>query len=166
MARGMRMPRFMSDHMDETEEMSSGRAREAILSQHVVLRTLLDEMVAAADAVNRDRGAADLARRRARLLFDSLATHMSYEEHVLAAALGDVIGWGAILHERLVADHARQREQLSAAIAALGSGHRSLSMLVQDLRAFAEALLHDMETEEAGLATADIDALVVDGKGG
>lgn len=156
----------MSENNDETEGMSSAGARDAILSQHAVLRTLLDELVTAAEAHVSDAVKADLVRARARLLFDSLATHMAYEEHVLGAALGDVIGLGAVVHERLIADHVRQRQELSEAIAALAPERRSLPMLVEELRAFARTLLLDMRTEEAGLAAADIDALVVDCKGG
>lgn len=156
----------MSEENDETEGMSSAGARDAILYQHAVLRSLLYELVTATESEVSDAVKADLVRARARLLFDSLATHMAYEEHVLGAALGDVIGLGAVLHQRLVADHLRQREQLSEAIAALAPEQRALPALVEELRAFAGTLLLDMETEESGLATADIDALVTDGKGG
>lgn len=151
---------------EEMEEMPSGQARDSIFSQHVVLRGLLSELVETAEAALGNDGMADLLRTRARLLYDSLATHMAYEEHVLSAALSDVIGWGAVIHERMEADHTRQREALSQAMGALAPDQRSLAALVEDVRAFARTLLFDMETEEEGLMKADVDALVIDGKGG
>ncbi len=151
---------------EEIEEMPSGRARDTIFSQHEVLRGLLAELVETAETALQTEGLADLLRARARLLYDGLATHMAYEERVLSAALSDVIGWGAVIHEKMEADHTRQREELSQAIDSLAPGQRSLPALVEEVRVFAHTLLHDMETEEEGLMKADLDAIYLDGKGG
>jgi hypothetical protein len=152
--------------VDETDGVPAGDVRDTIFTQHVVLRGLLSELVETAEQALRADGMADLLRTRARLLYDSLATHMAYEEQVLSIALSDVIGWGAVIHDKMESDHTRQREELSQAISALVPGQRSLDALVEDVRAFARTLLLDMETEEQGLMKADIDALTVDSRGG
>jgi len=152
--------------MQEMQEMSSSQARDAIVSQHGLLRSLLNELVETAEGALQADGMADLLRSRARTFYNCLAEHMDFEERVLAAALRDVIGWWAVIQEKMESDHLRQREELTAAIVALAPDRLSLPALVDSVRAFSATLLVDMETEERGLMQADLDALTVDGRGG
>lgn len=94
-----------------TEDMSSSEVRDRIFSQHVVLRGLLAEMTEVADRVATSEGELEALRGRAQALYDALTTHLEFEEQVLPAALRDVIGWGAVIQQRIEEDHLRQRSR-------------------------------------------------------
>jgi hypothetical protein len=149
-----------------TEEMSSSKARDEILSQHAALRRLLAETAAAAERAAVSRGELDALREQARALYEALAAHMAFEERVLPAALRDVIGWGAVIQQQMEEDHLRQRETLACAIAAIAPDGLTGAELVENVRAFALTLLVDIETEEQGLLEADLDEIAGDGRGG
>lgn len=149
-----------------TDEMSSSEVRDQIFSQHGVLRGLLAEAVANADHMPASDAELEALRGRAQALYDALAAHMAFEEGVLPAALRDVIGWGAVIHQQMEEDHLRQREMLALAISAIGPTGLSGAELVDNVRSFATTLLIDMESEERGLLNADLDAMAVDAKGG
>jgi hypothetical protein len=151
---------------DKTDEMSSNEARDEILSQHRTLRDLLAETTELAERAERDGGDFDALRGRAQALYDALATHMTFEERVLPAALRDVIGWGAVIHQKMEEDHLRQREALALAISAIGPTGLSGAALVENVRAFTGTLVIDMESEERGLLQADLDAIAGDSEGG
>jgi hypothetical protein len=149
-----------------SDPLSSQGFREAILEEHEVLRDLLAKAIGLADS--EERSASDLGelRARSRQLYVTLEEHMSFEERMLPAALRDVIGWSQALEARIAEDHGRQRQELAAALALLDEDDLSWVRLTDELRAFSETLLHDMETEEAGLLEADLDAVATDGEGG
>ena len=149
-----------------TEEMSSTEARDEILSQHGALRVLLGETTAIAERAAMSAGELEALRARARALYDTLAAHMAFEEQVLPAALRDVIGWGAVIQQKMEEDHLRQREALAFAISAIEPDGLAGAELVENVRAFARTLLVDMESEERGLLEADLDEIASDGRGG
>lgn len=148
------------------EQISSGEARDDILSQHRALRGLLAEIaeIASRQAQSGDELAA--LRERARVLYQALGAHMTFEEQLLPAALRDVIGWGAVLQQSIEQDHARQRQTLARAIHDLEPNGLAGSALLESMDSFAATLLLDMESEERELMQADVDALSIDSKGG
>ena len=145
------------------ESMSSGTARDAILSQHEVLRALLADTVELAETASNAARRLDTLRVQAQKLYDMLDLHMAFEEQLLPTALRDVIGWGPELQAQIEEDHQRQRAELAAAVTALGPPPTEL---VKGLHVFAAALLADMIREENGLFQADIDAIATDSEGG
>jgi iron-sulfur cluster repair protein YtfE (RIC family) len=149
-----------------TEQMSSSEARDQIFSQHVALRRLLAETTEIAERMATSEGDLEALRGRAQALYDMLAKHMEFEEQVLPAALRDVVGWGAVIQQKMEEDHLRQREALARAISAIGPTGLSGAELVENVRSFASTLLVDMESEENGLLQADLGALASDAKGG
>jgi hypothetical protein len=149
-----------------TEEMSSGEAREQILSQHAVLRSLLADVEEVAGRTAASRDHFEVLRAQAKRLYRTLAAHMAFEEQLLPAALRDVIGWGATMREQLEEDHARQREIIAIAIEEIGPDGLSGAALTASVRAFVTMLLVDMEGEERSLLQADLDALANDSPGG
>jgi hypothetical protein len=146
--------------------MSSGRFREAILAEHDMLRRLLGETLGLAEVEAVAAAQLDALRGHARRLYAKLEEHMLFEERMLPPALRDVIGWGQALQELIAGDHARQRQELAEAKAALDAEALSWSDLTAALRVFADRLLLDMEREEVGLQEADLDAIRTDGEGG
>jgi hemerythrin HHE cation binding domain-containing protein len=149
-----------------TEEMSSDEARGQILAQHAVLRRLLADVVASADQTAASGEDFEVLRERAKLLYETLAVHMTFEEELLPAALRDVIGCGAMIRAGLQEDHARQREIIALAISGIGPNGFSGAALIESVQAFVEMLLVDMESEERCLLQADLDALSNDSHGG
>lgn len=147
------------------EEMSSDEARGRILAQHEVLRMLLASVVGIADRTAASEEFETL-RERARLLYETLAVHMTFEEQLLPAALRDVIGCGVMIREGLQEEHARQRRAIADAIAEIGPNGLSGAALIERVQAFADMLLVDMDSEERSLLRADLDALSNDSHGG
>jgi hypothetical protein len=150
----------------DASELSSSDARDEILAQHGELRNLLAEVAALADRAEAAAEELEALRHGASALYEALAVHMTFEDQVLPAALREVLGWGAVLRQRIEEDHVRQRESLARAISAIGPDGLRGAALIEDVRAFADALVIDMEIEERELLTADLDALAVDSRGG
>ena len=155
-----------STDTEEPAPLSAGEARDAIFSQHEVLRGLANEVVDRAAGAAAAGGALDDLRVHAQRLYTALGEHMTFEEEALTAALRDVIGWGAVLQAEMRADHAHQRATLASAVSALHAGGRSGVDLAEGVRAFATMLLIDMEREERALLHADLDAIAQDVEGG
>ena len=150
------------------EPLSSSDARAAILSSCEVLRGLAAETIhvtehGAWSHLERDF---EPLRARAKDLCVAVAEHMEFEERMLATALGDVIGWGAALRSQIEQDHERQRATIALAMSALEPHDLAREGLLERVRAFADALLVDLESEERYLLTADVDALSADSPGG
>jgi hypothetical protein len=150
------------------EPLSSSDARAAILSSCEVLRGLAAETIQVAEGGAWSKSDRDFEplRARAKDLCAAVAEHMEFEERILATALGDVIGWGHALRSQIEEDHERQRATIALAMSALEPHGVASDRLLERVRAFADALLVDLESEERYLLTADVDALSVDSHGG
>ena len=90
-----------------------------------------------------------------RTLFLTLEEHLTFEAQAFPLALRDVIGWGAVLQGEIEESHARQRQALATALAALEPETLSWVELTRNVRAFAASLMRDIETEEAAALAAD-----------
>lgn len=152
--------------MTATEPLSCGDARAAILSSNTVLRELAAETIHVAEGARGSARGFEPLRAQAKDLCAAVAEHMDFEERILATALGDVIGWGAALRAQIEEDHERQRATVALAMAALEPDSVSVARVIERIRAFADELLVDLESEERYLMTADLDALSVDSHGG
>jgi hypothetical protein len=148
------------------ESRSSGVVRDAITSQHAVLRGLLADTLDMAGRQSRSRRRRNALRARARHLCHTVEAQMTLEERALPVALRDVIGWGAALRAQIEADHERRRHALASVLSALEPAELSWAELAANVRAFAVSVLRDLEREEAGLLHADLDALADDSGGG
>jgi hypothetical protein len=149
-----------------TETLSSGDARAAILSSNEELRELATETIQVAEGLTVVGRGFEPLRVQAKDLCAAVAEHMEFEERILATALRDVIGWGAALRAQIEEDHERQRATVALAMSALEPDDSSTARLIERIRAFADALLTDLESEERYLLTAEIDALSSDSQGG
>jgi len=145
------------------EPISSSDARAAILSCHDELRGLVNETV---EFVGDPMQGLELMRAQARDLCRALAAHIEFEERIVAMALADVIGWGGVLLAQLEGEHARQRASLASTLSAVETAELAKRDLVESVRALADSVLIDLESEERYLLTADLDALANDSQGG
>jgi hypothetical protein len=148
------------------EPLSSNSFRDAILSRHDALRGVLAETVDFADARTSPGTDIETLRAVARRLYRTLEEQLTFEDLALTPALRDVIGWGSVLREQIERDHLRQREALAAAFLALEPGSMSYAELADEVRAFAGALLRDLESEDEALLNASLDAIATDSEGG
>ncbi|HLK88769.1 MAG TPA: hypothetical protein VKZ18_02685 [Polyangia bacterium] len=150
------------------EPISSSDARAAILSSCEALRGLAAATIEVTEAGAWSRSERDFepVRAQAKDLCAAVSKHMEFEEGILATALGDVIGWGHALRSQIEEDHQRQRATIALAMSALEPHAVASDRLLERVRAFADALLVDLESEERYLLTADVDALSADSPGG
>jgi len=149
-----------------SEPVSSGDARAAILSSNEELRELATETIHVADGATISSRGFEPLRAQAKDLCVAVAEHMDFEEQILATALGDVIGWGSALRAQIEEDHERQRATVALAMAALEPDSQSTARVIERIRAFADELIIDLESEERYLMTAELDALSIDSRGG
>jgi hypothetical protein len=145
--------------------LSSGEARAAILWSQEQLRGLATETMQCADGATSDRDVEPL-RAHARDLCVAFEEHMDFEERILPAALRDVIGWGAALRAQIESGHAQRRATLASAMSAMAPEAVPTADLIENVRAFVDSVLVDLEHEERYLLTADFDALAIDSEGG
>ena len=152
------------------EPMSSSDARAAILSSNEELRGLVQETIHVAQETTESTTESEVdfepLRLHAKDLFAAFTEHMEFEERILPTALCDVIGWGPELRAQMEEDHERCRASLAAAMLMLEPDSLSAGRMIEKIRALADALLVDLNSEERYLLTADLDALANDSEGG
>jgi hypothetical protein len=148
------------------ELLSSSEARDAILSRHDELRGLISEAIHEADGAKGANVDVEPLRTHAKELYEAFQEHMDFEEQILAAALRDIIGYGAVVQAEIEGGHERQRATLASAISALEPEDLSPTRVVDSVRAFADTLLLDLQTEERYLLNADLDSLATQSQGG
>jgi hypothetical protein len=152
------------------EPMSSSDARAAILSSNEELRGLVQETIHVAQETTESTTESEVdfepLRLHAKDLFAAFTEHMDFEERILPTALCDVIGWGPELRAQMEEDHERCRASLAAAMLMLEPDSLSAGRMIEKIRALADALLVDLNSEERYLLTADLDALANDSEGG
>lgn len=150
------------------EPISSSEARAAILSCHDELRGLVRQTIHSAVGDATSQPDVEPLRVHARELYQAIEEHMDFEERILPTALRDVIGWGSELQAQVMEGHDRLRAVLVRATSSLQSQPHGPPQagLVESVRAFADRLLLDLQTEEACLLSADLDALAIDARGG
>jgi hypothetical protein len=148
------------------ETLSSSDARAAILHCHDELRGLVSKTMHAAERASISDRDFEPLRAHARHLYQAFEAHMDFGERILSVALRDVIGRGSLLAQQVVDSHERRRATLALARSALQPDMLPHARVVASVRALADTLLRDLRSEERTLYTADLDATVVDGRGG
>jgi hemerythrin-like domain-containing protein len=134
--------------------MRPSEVRSRVLSDHEVLRELLEQLEALAGEISRpepDRDRVDRLRGEADAFLARLREHMRWEEAYLLPALREADAWGQERADRLIADHREQRELFDFILSRLHDRGRSDAMVAADVRALIGLLREDMEHEEAEL---------------
>ena len=131
------------------DSLDASGVANRILQDHALLRPILRETRFLANRVAKgDTEARKPLRAFALMLYEKLVAHIELEDRILAPVVRDIIGWGPSLHDDMVREHARQREQLQSDIADLRIGCICEERLAKSIDGFVESLMRDMEAEE------------------
>jgi len=123
-----------------------------VLTDHVRLRALLDELESLARRVARGTAEeVDELRRRGEELLTDLGRHMHWEDAYLGPALLDADAWGRERANLLAQDHAEQRQVVDHLFADLRDRKRPALLLAWSLLEFIKLLRADIEREEETL---------------
>jgi Hemerythrin HHE cation binding domain len=142
---------------------SPAEVRELVLAQHQELRRLLRSALDAAGAQLRAPRPRedDVTRNFPRLmqftweLERRFASHLAFEERFMFPALREADSWGPQRVDMLTAEHAQQRQDLAALVALVAARSSALDVS-RSLESFCQALLVDMEEEEAGYVNREL----------
>lgn len=131
--------------------VDAGTARRGILWQHARLRQLLQRAQSVADArLDGDVSVPDAVASSIGDVRSAMEVHLKFEESVLLPLFRDDLPLGPERADRLVDEHARQRDML-ATLHGEACRHPELPTLAAKLASLASWLLADMEEEERAL---------------
>lgn len=151
------------------KRVDAGTARQSILSQHEHLRGLLERASAVAEAAL--DGQAPYPEAVASAIGDirtSIEVHLTFEERVLLPLLRDDLPLGPERADRLLDEHARQRQTL-ATLHREACAFPEFATLAAKLAFLTSWLLADMAEEERSLLNPDVvrdDIVVIDQSSG
>jgi iron-sulfur cluster repair protein YtfE (RIC family) len=132
--------------------MQPSEVRRSVLSDHQKLREQLTklEQLARAALVGTQLPTAAL-RGEAKVLLESLVSHMSWEDRYLAPVLLEADAWGDLRCAQLAEDHREQRNLLEYALRQLHDEGRPESIVAGNLLDLVALLRDDMNDEESAL---------------
>jgi hypothetical protein len=152
-----------------TNRVDAGTARQSILSQHERLRTLLARAGAVAEAaLDGHPPSPDAVASAIGDLRTTIEVHLAFEEKVLLPLLRDDLPLGPERADRLLDEHARQRQTL-ATLHREACAFPAFPTLAAKLAFLAGWLLADMAEEEHSLLNPDVvrdDVVVIDQSSG
>ena len=131
--------------------MKPSEVRSRILSEHVELRAMLDEIDGLVGRFESEPELAAPLREKGLALYARLAAHLDLEDEILAPALRQGDASGPRRAERLSHEHHEQRELLKYLVGRLAENARPTLLMVRELRNFAQLLREDMKHEESTL---------------
>jgi hypothetical protein len=138
-----------------TSSMTSGSARERILSDHDHLRRLMKLVAASAfEALGDEKRRAGIRDALAELRAE-FERHLEYEEMTLGPLLASADPWGHVRAEQFLKEHAGQRALLVALTEDASDGVRTIEALVEEIAWFVRSLERDMVDEEATFLNAE-----------
>jgi len=151
------------------KRVDAGTARQSILSQHEHLRALLDRARAVAEAaLDGQPPSPDAVASAIGDIRTTMEVHLTFEEKVLLPLLRDDLPVGPERADRLLDEHARQRQTL-ATLHREACAFPELPTLAAKLAFLASWLLADMAEEEHALLNPDVvrdDIIVIDQSSG
>ena len=152
-----------------TQRLDAGTARQSILSQHEHLRALLDRASAVAEAALDGRPPSpDAVASTVGDIRTTFEVHLTFEEKVLLPLLRDDLPLGPQRADRLLDEHARQRQTL-ATLHREACAFPEFPTLAAKLAFLTSWLLADMAEEEHSLLNPDVvrdDVVVIDQSSG
>jgi len=151
------------------KRLDAGTARQSILSQHEHLRALLERAREVAEAALDGRPPSpDAVASAIGDIRTTMEVHLTFEEKVLLPLLRDDLPVGPERADRLLDEHARQRQTL-ATLHQEARAFPELPTLAAKLAFLASWLLADMAEEEHALLNPDVirdDIIVIDQSSG
>jgi len=144
-----------SQAMPPEDTSSPSSVREAVLSQHRAIETILVRIDDALDDVSTDSEGSSIEasltahlRDRARELHDEFRDHLAFEERYMLPLVREIDSWGEERVDRILKEHAEQRELLEFLWLRFDSPDTHSQVLVSHIRDFSEILRKDMHHEE------------------
>ncbi len=112
------------DHLtrdgQDTSALRPSAVRRRISEEHVVLRSIIDQVEELArQVIAGEKDALTALRIETRDLYQRLRAHIDVEDQILGPALRQTVGFGKEREEQLLSHHAEQREQLTTELAEL-----------------------------------------------
>jgi hypothetical protein len=151
------------------QRVDAGTARHSILSQHEHLRDLLERARGVAEAaLDGQAPSSDAVASAIADIRTAIEVHLTFEEKVLLPLLRDDLPIGPQRADRLLDEHAHQRQTL-ATLHREACAFPGLEILPAKLAFLTAWLLADMAEEERSLLTPDVvrdDIVVVDQNSG
>jgi hypothetical protein len=144
--------------------VDAGAARRSILQQHEWIRAVLDRGGAAANARLEGAASGESVAAAITELRSAMIAHLAFEESTLLPILRDDLPLGPQRADRLLDEHARQRQMLDVLLDEARS-HPDLGTLATKLAFLTEWLYADMVEEERSLLDPDVirdDPVVID----
>ena len=142
---------------------SPSSVREAVLAQHRAIAAILGRIDEALERVPGDGGVSDIEtsvaahlRDRARELHDEFRAHLAFEERYMLPLVREADAWGAERVDRVLKEHAEQRELLEFLWQRFDDPQTHVQVLVSHIRDFAEILREDMDHEEGEVLNRDL----------
>jgi hypothetical protein len=149
--------------------LDAGTARQSILSQHEHLRGLLARAGSVAEAaLDGQPPSADAVASAIADVRTSIEVHLTFEEKALLPLLRDDLPLGPERADRLLDEHARQRQTL-ATLHREACAFPTSATLAAKLAFLTSWLLADMAEEERSLLNPDVvrdDVVVIDQSSG
>lgn len=146
---------LLDEHDPTHQDMLPSQVRNAILSEHVSIRALLDRSEAHAKRILSGRGydADDVLTLRGIVhqLSTGVCRHMELENRVLAPALAEIDAFGEVRAQRLLTEHAHQKDMLEHLVERFDNPSVAQPALAAELVEVIAALRLDMHVEEETL---------------
>jgi hypothetical protein len=133
-----------------TTDVPPSSVRARVLTEHGRLRVQLAYIAELLPATeNGDPRDLDRLVAATTELVSMFRAHLDLEDRELLPLLGTIDAWGPVRQADLASEHERQRAELDLLADRLRGGGGSGADLVHAVAVFTEALLADMEEEEA-----------------
>ena len=137
--------------------MKPREIRQYILTDHTVLRQILDQLDRQAIRVLEGReDELPVLRDRGLWFYAKFAEHLAFEDRCLAPMLRDAGFSGLELSTHLEEDHREQRELMRYILSGLRNQTRPAQVVAGELRSLVELILADMADEESTILSATL----------
>jgi len=129
--------------------MNLQEIQHAVLTDHVRLREMLQEVEGLAEQVEKsEKYEPDILREQGRQLYHQLKEHLNFEERVLLPRLRDAGPEERERALRLQADHAEQQELLRFLLTRIQERARPTLLIARELVNFSQCLHEDLRNQE------------------
>lgn len=129
--------------------------RQRITSDHALLRSLIQALIAVSRAAQEDEGQRPAIQDVLGQLCGEVERHFQYEEEFIVPLMREMDAWGPARVERFCKEHEEQRAVLCALAEDAQEGARNVEDLADEIVWFFQRFEQDMAEEEERLLNAE-----------